>query len=71
MFDRAIESLSIKEKIRAMELLWDDLCRQPETIESPPWHEDILAEREQAIALGTERFTDWESAKQAIRDQLP
>lgn len=35
------------------------------------WHQDILAQRESAVTQGNEQFTDWKSAKRAIRKQVP
>jgi predicted transcriptional regulator len=37
-----------------------------EDIESPEWHGRFLREREEAIKNGTDRFIDWEEAKQII-----
>jgi hypothetical protein len=54
-----------------MELLWDDLTRSPESVESPDWHEDILDKRRQRVAEGKAQFTDWETAKTEIRKKLP
>ena len=53
-----------------MELLWEDLARSPESVESPTWHEDILDERRQKIAEGNAQFEDWETAKAEIRKKL-
>jgi hypothetical protein len=33
-----------------MEAIWDDLTRDDRTFESSDWHEDILREREKALA---------------------
>lgn len=65
-----LKDMTLHEKLAAMELLWEDLVRSPETIESPAWHKDILDERRQRIAEGKARFTDWESAKTEIRKKL-
>jgi len=35
-----------------MELLWEDLARSPESIESPAWHKDTLDERGQRVGDG-------------------
>lgn len=71
MIELPLESMSVEEKIQVMESLWDALCRQGDGIESPSWHEDILVQRQSAVARGTEQFADWEDAKRAIRNQLP
>jgi hypothetical protein len=65
-----LDEMSAEEKVRMMESLWDDLCRRAETVESPPWHGEILAEREAAIRRGEDHFEDWESARQKIERGL-
>ena len=65
-----LREMSLQEKLAAMELLWEDLARSPESVESPTWHKDILDERRQKIAEGNAQFEDWETAKAEIRKKL-
>lgn len=65
-----LEKMSVEEKIRAMELLWDDLCKNAGDITSPAWHEDVLAERDAMLKRGEDQFEDWESAKRHIRNKV-
>ncbi len=65
-----LEKMSIEEKIRTMEAIWDDLCRKADSISSPPWHEDVLIEREERIKQGEEEYVDWSSAKKTIRNKI-
>ena len=65
-----LKDMTLHEKLAAMELLWEDLARSPESIESPTWHKDILDERRQRIADGEAQFMDWETAKTEIRKKL-
>ena len=67
----ALKEMTLEEKLAAMELLWDDIARSPESIESPDWHKDILDERRQRVGEGKAQFTDWETAKTEIRKKLP
>ena len=62
--------MTLHEKLAAMELLWEDLARCPESIESPTWHKDILDERRQRVAEGKSQFTNWETAKIEIRNKV-
>ena len=62
--------MTLHEKLAAMELLWDDLTRCPESVESLTWHKDILDDRHQRIAEGDVQFTDWETAKTEIRKKV-
>lgn len=52
-----------------MEAPWDDLSRDPETLESPAWHEDVLRERQESLDAGEDEFVDWEQAKADIRSR--
>jgi hypothetical protein len=61
-----IERMTLEEKLRVMEALWDDLCRREETVPVPQWHKNVLDERQRAIADGKARFIDWETAKKRI-----
>jgi len=66
-----LEEMTTEEKLQAMEMLWDDLCRRSPDFSSPSWHEDVLKEREQRIKNGKDRFVDWDQAKKDIRDSIP
>jgi hypothetical protein len=66
-----LEEMTTEEKLKAMEMLWDDLCRRAPDFSSPSWHEDVLKEREQRIRDGKERFVDWDQAKKDLRDSIP
>ena len=65
-----LEKMSVEEKLRAMELLWDDLCNRAGGVTSPAWHEDVLAQRDAALTRGDDRFEDWEAAKGDIRKKV-
>jgi len=62
-----LSEMTREEKLEAMEALWDDLSRDPDQLESPAWHEDVLRERDQSIASGEAIILDWEQAKADIR----
>jgi len=64
-----LEQMSIQDKIRTMEYLWDDLCRRS-GVSSPPWHNEILLERERDVLAENATFIDWDVAKEKIRDSL-
>lgn len=40
----SIENLTRTEKLRMMEVIWDDLSRDSETLSSPEWHAQALKE---------------------------
>jgi hypothetical protein len=66
-----LEAMTTEEKLKAMEMLWYDLCRSAPDFSSPSWHEDVLKEREQRIRDGKDKFVDWDQAKKDIRDSMP
>ncbi|MFH0985441.1 MAG: addiction module protein [Candidatus Omnitrophota bacterium] len=63
-----LDKMSTADKLRAMESLWDDLCRRADGISSPMWHHDILTAREQGVLAGESNFCEWETAKIKIRE---
>ena len=65
-----LNQMTLSDKLRMMEQLWEDLCRDPQSIPAPPWHGEILQTREKQVKDGSARFTDWQQAKQQIRDAI-
>ena len=65
-----LEKMTTEDKIRTMEIIWEDLCKKAESIPSPSWHKDILEEREKVIENGKEEFIDWSEAKKQIEDKI-
>jgi hypothetical protein len=63
-----LDQMTTEEKLRAMELIWDDLCRNAPDFPSPEWHKDVLEKRDQLVKEGREEYIDWETAKKNIRD---
>jgi Putative addiction module component len=41
-----LDKMTSLDNIAVMEKLWDDLCRDPESIPSPEWHKEVLEARE-------------------------
>jgi hypothetical protein len=64
-----IAGMTLEEKLRAMEALWDDLCRREESMPVPQWHKDLLDERERLVEQGKAHFIDWETAKKRISER--
>jgi len=65
-----LDKMTVSDKMRALEAIWNDLCRRAEEIPSPAWHADVLHAREKRIQKGSSRFTDWPEAKRKIRDRV-
>jgi hypothetical protein len=65
-----LKTMSVEEKLQAMESLWDDLCANAESMASPAWHEDVLAKRDNRQERGEDESEDWEAAKRDIRNKI-
>lgn len=65
----SIENLTRTEKLRMMEVLWDDLARDSATLSSPEWHAQALKDAEHAVAESQAGFVAWDAAKQMLRDR--
>lgn len=59
--------LSRSEKLSLMEALWIDLSSEPETMNSPQWHELELQKTESSLAQGLESVFTWEEAQKQLR----
>ena len=66
-----LEKMSVEDKLRTMELLWDNLSRTPSDVPSPVWHRDVLAAREERVREGKEKFIPWEEAQKSLRSTKP
>lgn len=62
-----LERMSRGEKLKLMELLWEQLSRPDDAFESPSWHGQALKETAQRLAEGKEQVLDWEAAKKDLR----
>ena len=55
---QAVQQLSRSEKLKLMEVLWEDLSRVDSEVESPAWHAEELAATERRLAEGQEQLLD-------------
>ena len=51
-----LDKMTISDKLAAMEQIWDDLCIDPDSIQSPQWHRNVLESREQRVTEGKASF---------------
>jgi len=65
-----LKKMSTEEKIQAMESIWEDLCKTADSLSSPPWHEKILKEREESVKRDEDKFIDWDTAKENIKNDI-
>jgi hypothetical protein len=65
-----LNEMTISEKIGVMEEIWQDLSKAEDSYSPPEWHSRVLEERRRLAESGTVGFTDWDVAKQEIRDRV-
>lgn len=63
-----IESLTLQEKMAAMELIWRDLSAEPSSFPSPEWHGVVVADRLAKPAFAQNLTI--EDARQTVREAL-
>lgn len=61
--DIQIETLSVAEKIRLLESVWQSLCAYPCDVTSPEWHREVLDERRRRLEDGRATISAWTDAK--------
>lgn len=68
MIDLPLDTMSVSEKLEAMEAIWTSLCSRPGDVASPAWHEDVLADRKKRLESGEATVSDWAEAKKRLQD---
>jgi putative addiction module component (TIGR02574 family) len=64
-----LKEMTVAEKLQLMEVLWDDLSRNPGDVPSPAWHEEVLAERQRLIKEGRAKFIPLEEFRRSIQKE--
>jgi hypothetical protein len=65
-----IAQLSFTQKLDLMEMLWADISGNEKNLGAPAWHEDILNDREAAVNVGKVNVSNWEEAKERIKNNV-
>lgn len=65
-----IRQMPLSQKLALFETLWTELSSEPENVEIPQWHKDILDDRLQAAERGEVELIEWEIARDQIRDMI-
>ncbi len=63
-----LDSMSVGEKLAAIDAIWTSLCSTPSDVESPHWHEEVLSERKRRLESGEATVSDWQDAKKRLQD---
>ena len=69
-FSLPLKKMSTTDKLAAMEMIWDDLSKDPESVPSPEWHADVLKARELKISEGKSSFNNFSEVKERIRKRV-
>lgn len=62
-----VSRLSKAERLQAMEWLWASLSKEPEEIEPPEWHGEVLAARKAKVDAGDAQFLSVAQLKDRLR----
>ena len=65
-----LAQMSLDDKLEAMEMLWSELSKNPDQLVSPPWHLDVLQDRQQQLNEGSASFQSWEGVIGDLKDEL-
>jgi hypothetical protein len=65
-----LEKMSVSDKLRILEEIWNNLQQTPEDVPSPKWHDDVLQQREKMVKDNTSEFSDWAEAKRRINKNI-
>ena len=64
-----LSKMTIPEKLRALEEIWEDLQRTPKEIPSPSWHGDVLRARAARVRERVSLYGNWNESKRRIRER--
>jgi hypothetical protein len=65
-----LDQMTVEEKLQLMEILWEDLSRNPENIPSPAWHGEVLAERQRKIEEGQAKFLSLDEVRRNLEEKI-
>ncbi len=61
-----LNDLTIEDKLRLIEFIWNDLLKTENDVPSPAWHKDELLAREERVKENKEKILNWQEAKKDI-----
>jgi putative addiction module component (TIGR02574 family) len=61
--DISIETISVAEKMRLLESVWESLCAHATDVQSPDWHREVLEDRKRRLEDGRATVSTWADAK--------
>lgn len=64
-----VRQLPIREKLKMMEVLWEDLQSRVEAAPIPEAHKRLLDKRQAAVEAGTEEVLNWDDVKDDLHSR--
>ena len=61
--DFSTETMSVAEKVRLLESVWESLCAHSGDVQSPEWHREVLEDRKRRLEDGQATVLAWFDAK--------
>lgn len=65
-----LDKMTVSDKLRTLETIWDDLQRTAQDIPAPVWHGDVLKAREERVRQGKSQASEWAEARQRLEKHL-
>ena len=62
-----IERMSVEERLQAIELLWNSISRQGDSVISPAWHGEVLSARRAKVEAGEGRFLSLSELRDRVK----
>lgn len=62
-----LDALTVSEKVRLLEQVWQSLCSHPADVSSPEWHAEVLRERSERLTDGRATRIPWAEAKAQLQ----
>ena len=62
-----IESMTVTERLQAIELLWASVSRKESQVSSPSWHGNVLNARREKVENGQETFLSLSELRDRLR----
>ncbi len=61
-----LNNLTIEDKLKLIEFIWNDLLKTEKDVPSPAWHGDELLAREKRVKENKEKVLNWQQTKKEI-----
>jgi hypothetical protein len=65
-----LNTMTIAEKLIAINQIWDDLLRNPDEVPSPEWHKEVLSARAERVKTGKAHFKDLQTVKSELLSEF-